>query len=329
MRRWLLAGGLLGLIGVGAAWLTLHDYDAPGPLATAQDVVVPHGSFNDVGHALVLAGVIDRPWLFRAAAAATAWEGPLHAVELHFPPNASIDQVLRVLRFARPVQHLLTIPEGLTSARIAMLLASAQGLRGDVEVPAEGSVLPQTYAYELGMSRDALLGRAQAALRRALADAWQRRPADTRLRSPEEVLVLASVVERETGVARERPLVARVFLNRLRNGMRLQSDPTVVYGVSGGSGTLPSGLTRADLQQESPYSTYSTAGLPPGPICNPGVASIEAVLHPAISEALYFVADGSGGHAFADSLPEHERNVQHARACVGISPGSPCRGSSK
>jgi UPF0755 protein len=191
------------------------------------------------------------------------------------------------------------------------LLAEADGLRGDVEVPAEGSVLPQTYAYELGMTRASVLARAQAAFVHALAGAWAGREAGLPLRGPEEAVVLASIVERETAVARERPLVARVFYNRLRLGMRLQSDPTVVYGVSGGSGVLPRGLSRADLEQvAAPYSTYASAGLPPGPICNPGVSSIDAVLHPAASAALYFVADGSGGHAFADSLVEHDRNVR-------------------
>ena len=329
MRRWLLAGAVLGFLGAGSAWLTLREYEAPGPLAEARDVLVPRGGYGDVAEALVAAGVIDRPQLFRAAAAATAWLGPIRAAELRFPANASLQQVLRVLRFNRPVQHLLTIVEGLTSARVASLLAGVDGLRGDVEVPAEGSVLPQTYAYEWGMSRASVLARAQEAFRRALADAWQRRVSNRLLHSPEEAVVLASVVERETGLARERPLIARVFLNRLRLGMRLQSDPTVVYGVSGGIGVLPQGLTRADLEEVAPYSTYAAAGLPPGPICNPGILSIEAVLHPAESQALYFVADGSGGHAFADSLEEHERNVLRARACSGSSSAGVCRTGSK
>jgi UPF0755 protein len=208
---------------------------------------------------------------------------------------------------------MLTIPEGLTSAMVATLLAEVDGLRGDVEVPAEGSILPQTYAYELGMTRASVVARAQDAQRRALAAAWANRAADVPLRSAEQAIVLASLVERETGVARERPLVARVFYNRLHLGMRLQSDPTVIYGVSGGMGVLPRRLSRSELDDLSaPYSTYAAAGLPAGPICNPGIASIDAVLHPASSGALYFVADGSGGHAFADSLPEHDRNVLRA-----------------
>jgi UPF0755 protein len=314
MRRWLLAGAGLALLGAGCGWFGLRAVQAPGPLSQARDVVVPRGGFGEVAAALERAGVIDRPLVFRAVSAATAWQGPLRSAELRFPAGASLGQVLRVLRFGRPVQHRLTIAEGLTSAKVAALLAEADGLRGDVVVPAEGSVLPQTYAYELGMTRASVLERAQAAFRRALAAEWAGRAAGLPLQSPGEAVVLASIVERETAVTRERPLVARVFYNRLRLGMRLQSDPTVVYGVSGGSGVLPRGLSRADLEQAAaPYSTYASAGLPPGPICNPGISSIDAVLHPAASAALYFVADGSGGHAFADSLDEHDRNVRRAR----------------
>jgi len=318
MRRWLLAGACLGLAGVVSGWFGLRAVQAPGPLAQVRDLVVPRGGFAEVAAALVAGGVIDRPLLFRAAAEATIWQGKLRAAELRFPTRASVLQVLQVLRFGRPVQHRLTFPEGITSARVAMLLAGADGLRGDVEVPAEGSVLPQTYAYELGMTRAAVLGRAQAAMALALARAWAARAADVPLRSPEETVILASIVERETALARERPLVARVFYNRMRLGMRLQSDPTVVYGVSGGIGVLPRGLSRADLEQAAdPYSTYAASGLPPGPICNPGLSSIEAVLHPAVSSALYFVADGSGGHAFADSLAEHDRNVRRMKGVGG------------
>jgi UPF0755 protein len=289
------------MLGAGCGWAVLRAVQAPGPLAVTRDVVVPRGGFGEVAAVLQSAGVIDRPLLFRVVSAVTAWQGTLRAAELRFPAGASLGQVLRILRAGRPVQHRLTIAEGLTSARIATLLAEADGLRGDVEVPAEGSVLPQTYAYERGMTRASVLE----------AAAWQGRAAGLPLRNSEEAVVLASIVERETGVARERPLVARVFYNRLRLGMRLQSDPTVIYGVSGGSGVLPRGLSRADLERaDAPYSTYAVAGLPPGPICNPGISSVDAVLHPATSAALYFVADGSGGHAFADSLGEHERNVR-------------------
>lgn len=311
MRRWLLVGACLGLFGAGCGWLELRAVQAPGPLKQAHDLVVPRGGFAEVATALVADGVIDRPLLFRVVAAATEWQGPLHAAELRFPAGSSVAQVLRILRVARPVQHRLTIAEGLTSARVAAVLAAADGLRGDVEVPAEGSVLPQTYAYERGMTRASVLARSQAAFRQALGQAWAARSADVPLRTPEDAVVLASIVERETAVGRERALVARVFYNRLRLGMRLQSDPTVVYGASGGYGTLQRGLTRGDLEQASdPYSTYASAGLPPGPICNPGISSLEAVLHPAVSSALYFVADGSGGHAFADSLREHELNIR-------------------
>jgi UPF0755 protein len=212
------------------------------------------------------------------------------------------------------VQHHLTIPEGLTAPRIIALLAHADALTGPDVPIAEGSLLPQTYSYVWGTPRAAIAARAAAAQDRALEQAWAHRAPDLPLATPREALILASIVERETALPAERPLVAAVFLNRLRDGMRLQSDPTVVYAASGGMGTLDHALTRADLDAVDAYNTYRFGGLPPGPICSPGLASLQAVLHPADSDALYFVADGTGGHAFARTLAEHNRNVQHARA---------------
>jgi UPF0755 protein len=212
------------------------------------------------------------------------------------------------------VQHRLTIPEGLTSAEIAALVAAADALAGDPPVPPEGAILPQTYDYERGTTREVLLARAHAALVRALDRAWSERDPALPFSSPEQALTLASIVEKETAQPEERPRVAAVFLNRLRLGMKLQSDPTVVYGASGGMGALDRKLSRADLERDDTYNTYRNAGLPPGPICNPGIASILAVTRPARTNDLYFVADGSGGHAFAATLPEHLRNVARYRA---------------
>jgi UPF0755 protein len=212
------------------------------------------------------------------------------------------------------VQHLVTIPEGLTAAQIATLLDHTGALSGKAPVPEEGAVLPQSYAYERGATRASIIERAEAAMQRTLASVWAKRQEDLPLATPQELLTLASIVERETAKPEERPLVAAVFLNRLRRGMKLQSDPTVAYAISGGLTSADRALTRADLDNDSPYNTYRSGGLPPGPIGSPGLASLQAVAQPARNDDLYFVADGTGGHAFAPTLEEHNRNVARWRA---------------
>ncbi len=307
----------LFLFGVLAVTLARQAYDGPGPLAAARAVVVPHGGPQEVGQALRAAGVIGHLWQFRLAVLATEGDGVLRAAELAFPAHASLATVLAVLRHGKPVEHFVTIAEGLTAVEIQALLARTPGLVGPSPLPEEGAVLPQTYAFTLGTTRAAVEARAEAAMRRTLAEVWQTRAPGLPLASPRQLLTLASIVERETALASERPLVAAVFLNRLDLGMRLQSDPTVIYAVSHGSGVLDHPLTRADLERPSPYNTYRIDGLPPGPIASPGLASLEAVAHPATSRDLYFVADGSGGHAFARTLAQHNRNVAHWRAVSG------------
>ena len=281
-------------------------------------MVVPHGSPTDVAASLLRAGVIRRPLLFRLAAALTVRAGALHAAELAFPAHGSLREVLAVLRTGRPVQHFLTIPEGLTAAQIARLIDRAPALTGGIDLPPEGAVLPQTYEYSYGTTRDALLRRAEAAMRAALARAWDGRDPGLPLDSPAQLLTLASIIERETARPEERAHVAAVFVNRLRRGMRLQSDPTVAYAASGGEVTAGHGLTRDELDAPNPYNTYRVAGLPPGPIDSPGIASLQAAAHPAPSDDLYFVADGSGGHAFARTLEEHHRNVARWRASEAV-----------
>jgi UPF0755 protein len=305
---------LLAGAGVGAVHMALSRYEAAGPLTEGRSVVVPHGGAAAIGKALSRAGVIESAFAFHIAALATRGAGNLRAGEFAFPEAASLREVLLILRTARPVQHAITIPEGLTIRQIAALLDHAVALIGDALPPAEGAVLPQTYAYELGTPRAVILERAHAAMQRALADAWQKRTDNLPLASPTEALILASIVERETARPEERPHVAAVFLNRLRIGMKLQSDPTVVFAVSGGTGTLDRKLTRADIEIDNPYNTYRHAGLPPGPIAAPGIASITAVTQPLPeSDDLYFVADGSGGHSFARTLEAHHQNVTHSR----------------
>jgi UPF0755 protein len=305
----------VALLAGGAAVVGARLYTAAGPLRAATDVVVPRGGLDNVGDALVASGVIRSRIVFRVAALVTFAEGPLHAAELRFPAHADLAMVLRVLREARPVQHKVTIAEGLEAAQIAELLAR-QGalLAGDVQVPEEGALLPETYAFERGMSIAALEARARMAMRRELAAAWATRADGLPLRTPREALILSSIVEHEARLPIERPMIARVFLNRLALRMRLQADPTVAYGVEGGLGVLARPLDREDLTRVDPYNTYVVPGLPAGPICSPGIASLKAVLHPASGDALYFVADGTGGHVFSASLAQHHANVTRYRA---------------
>jgi len=262
---------------------------------------------------LLDANVIVSPLAFRLAMLATVRDGSLHAAELAFPAQASLREVLSVLRTARPVEHHLTIPEGLTARQVTLLLDHAEGLVGSASLADEDAIMPDTYSYEYGTMRAALLARAEAAETKTLAAAWADRDPGLPLASSRAALILASIVERETAKPDERAHVAAVFLNRLRLGMRLQADSTVVYVASGGLGTLDHALTRGELEQDSPYNTYRNAGLPPGPICAPGIASLHAVLHPAPNDDLYFVADGTGGHAFAATLAQHEANVKRWR----------------
>ena len=314
MRRWLILGTVLAGLGAGLGYFGLQVLTAPGPLPEARDIVIPRGGLEVAGEKLRSAGAINSVRVFRLFGALTEWQGHLRAAELSFPAQASLAQVLLILRRGHPVQHRVTFPEGLTAARIGQVLARAPGLDGDITLPDEASVLPETYLYERGMSIASVLQRGKAAMQRALETAWRNRAADVGVRSAAELLIVASLVERETHLGAERPLVARVFYNRLAQGMKLQSDPTVVYEASGGDGELPAGLSRAALEQAGPYNTYAMTGLPVGPICSPGVAAIEAAAHPARSAALYFVADGSGGHVFSDSLAEHLQNVRRYRA---------------
>ncbi|WP_408736723.1 endolytic transglycosylase MltG [Acetobacter suratthaniensis] len=302
-----------GVIGVG--W---HDYTRPGPLPTGQDIVVPHGGYGSTASVLQNNGVLQNDWwhgvLFHVAVVLTRHNGQLHAAELHFPTGVSLQETLWILRHAKPVLHRLTIPEGLTASQIRSLITNAPFLTGETPTLPEGSVLPQTYSYLRDSSRQALVEQMALRLRTVLQNIWQgRAPDETDIHTPEELLVLASLVEKETGVADERPLIARVFLNRLAAGMKLQTDPTVIYAVTHGNPPLGRPLTHTDLQTPSPYNTYQNTGLPPGPICAPGTQALEAAAHPAQSDALYFVANGTGGHNFAKTLSEHNQNVAQFR----------------
>ena len=316
MRRlaWFLLILLLCLGGAGAAaWhYARAAYDAPGPAAEAVQLVVPRGGSANIADALAERGVIRDPRAFLAAVWLTREAGALRAAEFVFPARASLREVLEVLRRARPVQRRLTIPEGLTARQIATLIERAEGLTGEMPPFDEGALLPETYAYQWGDPRAALIRRAEAAMETALAEIWASRAPNLPLRTAREALVLASIVERETGKADERARVAGVFINRLRRSMPLQSDPTAAYAAADG-GVLDRPLTRADLDRDHPFNTYRIRGLPPGPIASPGRDSLRAVVQPEATEFIFFVADGQGGHAFARTLDEHNRNVARWR----------------
>lgn len=305
----LLAMAVFSVLLVGVTSVRV-DIEAPGPLANDTVVVVPQGAgLSAIAETLAGAGVIEKPLLFRLYARWMDRDRSLQAGEFLFPARANFSDVLDILESGVAVQRQVTIPEGYTSLQAAAIVRLTDVLRGDVErIPDEGAILPETYNFVRGDTRMDVLERMEAAMRDALAKAWANRAPDLPLNSPQEALILASIVEKETGVAAERARVAAVFINRLRKGMRLQSDPTVAYGVAGGRG-LDRPLTRSDLDTPTPYNTYTETGLPPTPIANPGRAAIEAVLNPMDTDEFYFVADGTGGHAFSKTLAEHNRNV--------------------
>lgn len=294
---------------------------APGPLDHPETVVIARGSGAEaIAITLADAGVVSSPLLFLAGAKITAMIAApgaprdLKAGEYQFPAGISIDGVLDQLRQGHTVVRRFTVPEGLTSAQVVALLDKEPALTGTVkQLPKNGSLMPETYHYAYGDSRAALIERMQTAMTQTLAEAWKARDSRLPFDTPQQALILASIVEKETGVATERAKVAGVFINRLESGMKLQSDPTVIFALTDGTGELGRALTRSDWKFESPYNTYQVTGLPPGPIANPGKASLQAVLKPERHDLLYFVADGSGGHVFAKSLADHNRNVARWR----------------
>jgi UPF0755 protein len=301
----------IGLAG-GAAYRGFTKFHEPGPASAPTTLVIDQGmGVRAIADKLAAADIIAEPLIFAAGVRVYAEGRPLRAGEYEFPARVSMRQAMQQMIDGATVVRRLTIPEGLTSAEIVALVAAASGLEGALPpaVPADGTLLPETYFYSKGDTRAQVLTRMEKAMTDALAELWPGRDAAVPLTTAAEAVTLASIVEKETGKAEERPRVAAVFFNRLGRGMPLQSDPTVIYALTDGSGPLDRALTRADLQVANPFNTYVNAGLPPGPIANPGRASLEAVLHPASTKDLYFVADGSGGHAFAETLDEHNRNV--------------------
>ena len=286
-----------------------------GPLSEDKVVVLTREDDDGpIADQLEKAGIIDNSVLFSIMALLDGQRGALKRGEYRFPASISMREVEDMLAHHRVLKHKMPIPEGLTSDQIVERLKESDLLIGDIkETPREGSLLPDTYVFERGDSRNALLAHMATAMTKAVAAIWAKREANLPLKSPGEIVTLASIVEKETGKSDERPRVASVFINRLQKHMKLQSDPTIVYGLVFGKGTLGHSITRAELQEATPYNTYFIDGLPPGPICNPGLAAMEAVANPAHGRDLYFVADGTGGHAFAETLDQHQKNVTHWR----------------
>ncbi len=293
-------------------------FDRPGPLATSAVVVIPKGEgLSAIAERLERDGVIDDRRVFMTSILYFIYfrgHASLKAGEYEFRKHASMRQVLDTLVEGKSVGHKITFAEGLTSQQIVARLVADPELVGEIAaVPPEGTLLPDTYRYGLGDTRQDILERMENAQTKFLANLWEKRDEGIVVKTPEEAVILASIVEKETSRADERPRIASVFQNRLRKNMRLQSDPTIIYGLVGGRGVLDHPIQQDELDRDTPYNTYKINGLPPTPIANPGRASIEAVLKPAKTKDLYFVADGTGGHAFAPSLEEHNKNVARWR----------------
>ncbi len=309
---------LIGMLGTGGVFIYgKQKIEEPGPLQEEKIVNIPARSgMNDIAEILLREGVIDdNRWAFIGSVFALKARADLKPGEYAFQKNASLREVIGTIVEGKVVQHPVTIPEGLTSEQIMARLSQNEIFSGSVrEIPREGTLLPETYKFPRGTSREQAVQRMQQAQKRVLAEIWERRASDVPVKTPEQLVTLASIIEKETGKADERSRVAAVFANRLKQKMKLQSDPTIIYGLVGGKGTLGRPIKRSEIMQASPYNTYVIEGLPPGPIANPGRASLEAAANPARTRDLFFVADGNGGHNFTENYEQHQKNVARLRA---------------
>ena len=303
---------LAGALVLGAAgFYAYQEYNLPGPMASNKVFVVDKGqSAPEIAAKLEDAGLISDARVFSAMSYLTGNRSRLKAGEYDIPANATMYDVVTLIASGKSIVYKLSIPEGWTSDTVLARVLGNEILTGDVPAPPpEGAIMPDTYVFKRGLTRQKLIEDMQAAQAKLLDEVWEARKPVMTIKTKEQALILASIVEKETAKPEERPLIASVFINRLNKGMRLQSDPTIIYGITGGKGKLERPLTRADIQAPTPYNTYTIDGLPPGPIANPGRAALEAVTNPPDTSYLYFVADGSGGHAFASTLEEHNSNV--------------------
>jgi UPF0755 protein len=311
---------MITLVTIGAVamvFYAFHEYRTPGPLAADTTFLVREGAgVKEIGTSLERKNIISQARIFNAVSQYLLDGQSLKHGEYEIKANASMLDIMELLKSGKSIQYSVTLPEGLTVKQIFKKLASDPVLEGElpVDLPAEGSLRPDTYKFTRGNTRKAIVEQMKAAQAQLLDDVWQKRDSDLPIASKQELLILASIVEKETGKSDERPQVASVFINRLAKGMRLQSDPTIIYGLYGGDGKpADKPISQSDKDKETPYNTYVIKGLPPTPIANPGKAALQAVANPSRTNYLYFVADGTGGHAFAATLEDHNVNVKRWR----------------
>jgi UPF0755 protein len=306
----LLALGVVAALVLGIGLWFIQGWSGAGPAKAPTPVVIAAGSsMVKAAKTLEQAGVIASAERFLFQAKVFGGGKSIKAGEYEFPARASHAEVLSILQSGKTLQRMVTIPEGTPSVLVHERLMKAPTLTGEVPVPEEGSVLPDSYSYQRGETRAAVLARMQAAMTKTLDELWPKKSPNSVVRDKREAVILASIVEKETGKASERPMIAGVYSNRVRIGMKLDADPTVIYPITKGR-PLGRRILKSELQANNGYNTYAMAGLPAGPIANPGKESIAAVLNPAQTQALYFVADGTGGHVFGNTLAEHNANVQ-------------------
>ena len=299
----------------GSVLTTYTQFIEDGPLTEAKEVVIPKGkSLKQTARLLKREGVIESPSVFELGVRASGNTYRIKSGEYSFPLHASAKLVMNILTDGQTVARRFVAPEGMTSRQLVELMDRYIGLTGTVsQIPAEGTLLPETYNYSYGDTKESLIKRMQTAMDKTVQELWQKRDKSVPFKNPREAVIMASVVEKETARAGERPHIASVFFNRLKQKIRLQSDPTVIYAVTNGRLDMKRALTYADLKVQHPYNTYVIYGLPPGPIANPGRAALEAVLNPMQTDDIYFVADGTGGHVFAATYTEHQKNVNKWR----------------
>jgi UPF0755 protein len=304
---------LIALAGAAIFYFGKLSFEEPGPLQVSRTIIIRDGaSLPGIARQLEAAGIIDNALMFRAGVRTYQSSNDLKAGEYAFSPRISMYDVMETIRSGKSIQHRISFPEGLTTHQILERLRQNEILTGELpeELPPEGSLMPDTYPFQRGTTRKEIVEQMKLAQARYLERVWETRIDGLPIKTPQELVTLASIVEKETARADERARVASVFINRLKRGMRLQSDPTIIYGIFGGEGKpADRPIYRSDIDQATEYNTYQIDGLPPGPIANPGRAAMEAVANPSRTDELYFVADGTGGHAFAKSLDGHNRNV--------------------
>ncbi|MEP7349862.1 MAG: endolytic transglycosylase MltG [Sphingorhabdus sp.] len=307
IAKWVLLAAILVLVLIGGNFI--YGWKAPGPSPRSVTILIePGSSITLAAQNLEEEGVIKSADAFVNRAKIFGGSGTIKTGEFLIPAHASNSEILSILTGGKSVQRMVTIPEGMPSIMVYERLMAVDQLRGDIPVPAEGSILPDSYAFQKGDTRASVLKRMQDAMKKTMAELWPQRSVHTVVKTPEEALALAAIVEKETAVAKERRTVAAVYSNRIRNGMMLQADPTIIYPITKGK-PLGRRILQSEIADVNDYNTYAMVGLPKGPIANPSRASIAAVLDPAKTKALYFVANGKGGHVFADTLEEHNANV--------------------